>query len=707
MLQNLWHYYFEKDFQKHVKRILIYSISTIIIGVFTLTIFENWISQLYFLILFIVTVIWVFIYSYRLNRVFTLNTYVDKYFKKLVTFFEKDNISEEEVNKILNEFRLFFDECATKEEYYVCSNISKKSVEIFEVLLEKCNRMIINKKEKIAEYIFGKIINIGLYEIEIAENCKSTNLLYEIFMQQNKNLELCIKIGRFEWFKEYITKINSYMGNVHRKSNTLLFLWEINENIGELLLDGKQDWLEWLLNELYGINISFKYMHKEMSLKYYNHFLIYILLKELESAERKNYEMLITNLKRFTSEVFHQNENLSEFVVNYSVLAKNMYDKEMKKELKDFFEIVTSQNNILDNDQKWNEFLLYFLNITMEKWEGDFGKNNREIITNKIIKLSQCDNGINYYGYFPKYDMLINKNKMDSPIIDCIYEEFKTIFSRLIINNDLKLFYHVLKVHQKAITTLERNDRNVQEKLFEIYIFILNKVMNIENKKFIELVLGIMDETIEILDSNKKISNQFGNYIIEKISSTVMHKSYAKEDNMEQIIYFLSMSMDKQDGYKFILTDNSKINLLYKTIYNIGICCIENNMERALRDVSNCLGWKIIASIDNGNASQIDYLIERTIDLYNIAKNMQISKKTIVFMTTLFTTVGTYCCKEVKNRKYLKKIKEIILKETDVDSVKTAIELRTKENNIWDELFDGKTQELTAEFLKEINKPKR
>lgn len=227
--------------------------------------------------------------------------------------------------------------------------------------------------------------------------------------------------------------------------------------------------------------------------------------------------------------------------------------------------------------------------------------------------------------------------------------------------------------------------------------------MNIENKKFIELVLGIMDETIGILDSNKKISNQFGNYIIEKISSTVMHKSYAKEDNMEQIIYFLSMSMDKQEGYKFILTDNSKINLLYKTTYNIGICCIENNMERALRDVSNCLGWRIIASIDNGNSSQIDYLIGRTIDLYNIAKNMQISKKTIIFMTTLFTTVGTYCCKEVKNKKYLEKIKEIILKETDVESVKTAIELRTKENNIWDELFEGKTQELTAEFLKEIN----
>ena len=51
----------------------------------------------------------------------------------------------------------------------------------------------------------------------------------------------------------------------------------------------------------------------------------------------------------------------------------------------------------------------------------------------------------------------------------------------------------------------------------------------------------------------------------------------------------------------------------------------------------------------------------------------------------------------------IRNVSEIILKETEIDSVKTAIELRTKENNMWDELFDGKTQELTAEFLKEIN----
>ena len=33
----------------------------------------------------------------------------------------------------------------------------------------------------------------------------------------------------------------------------------------------------------------------------------------------------------------------------------------------------------------------------------------------------------------------------------------------------------------------------------------------------------------------------------------------------------------------------------------------------------------------------------------------------------------------------------------------TATELRTKENNMWDKLFEGQTQSLTQKFLKELN----
>lgn len=110
--------------------------------------------------------------------------------------------------------------------------------------------------------------------------------------------------------------------------------------------------------------------------------------------------------------------------------------------------------------------------------------------------------------------------------------------------------------------------------------------------------------------------------------------------------------------------------------------------------------------MDNDNSELSNYLIERTIDLFRIAQNMQISEKTLIFIMTLFTTVGTYCCKQIKYQTYLNKILNA-LKNEEYIRIKTAIELRTNENTMWDKLYDNRTKELTQKFLKELEKIKR
>lgn len=77
---------------------------------------------------------------------------------------------------------------------------------------------------------------------------------------------------------------------------------------------------------------------------------------------------------------------------------------------------------------------------------------------------------------------------------------------------------------------------------------------------------------------------------------------------------------------------------------------------------------------------------------------MQVSEKTLIFIMTLFTTVGTYCCKQTNYRPYLDKILNI-LKREDYMRIKTAIELRTNENTMWDNLYDNNTKQLTKKFL--------
>ena len=70
-----------------------------------------------------------------------------------------------------------------------------------------------------------------------------------------------------------------------------------------------------------------------------------------------------------------------------------------------------------------------------------------------------------------------------------------------------------------------------------------------------------------------------------------------------------------------------------------------------------------------------------------------------MFMLTLFTTVGAYCCKDAANKPHRDDIIKAIQDES-IDRVKNAISLRTSENDMWNELYENKTQQLTNEFFK-------
>ena len=258
----------------------------------------------------------------------------------------------------------------------------------------------------------------------------------------------------------------------------------------------------------------------------------------------------------------------------------------------------------------------------------------------------------------------------------------------------------------------------MQEKLFEICITILSRTVNIKNKKFIEITIGIIDDIVEQLDKDRKISDKFGKHIIEKISNIVISRSRIDENDAVSLICLLYGFIEDGKEYNFILSDNAKKKLLYKNIYNIGISCIENNKENAVykniynigisciennkenavRTVSNTLGWCIIRSINKDNSDLTKYIIDRTIDLYRIAENMQVSEKTLIFIMTLFTTVGTYCCKQANYKPYLDEIMKV-LKNVDYMRIKTAIELRTNENTMWDNLYENNTKQLTNKFL--------
>ncbi len=693
----------EKSFLKKVKFILIYSIINIMVGMLTLTIYCDLISQVYFIVLFLINIFIIFWNSYTINRTFTLNTYIEKYFKKITNDLEMNNINEEKIDNVFYDIHKLFDECIVKEEYYVCNSITEKNGELFQKLIEHCNRLLASEdkqKAMIAEYILKKIINSGIYQIKSAKHIENKTYLVELFRQQERNIRLCLKIKNIEWFKKYITKLNE-LARDYNDNEILDNLYSMNVNIGEeLLLEKEKMYIEWFIKEIYDLNLSLKYIYNNVNLKYFGKLLMLLLITDNEKNNSENYEVLKEILENFTKEITYGENEIQDVVIYYQLYGSEIIHKKDLNQVKQFIKIITNKKNRLLDNERWNAFILFYLNITSEEWD-ELGKENRKLIVEIILDLVLKDSKTIYLGFMPDYKEIIFNNRYNTNNINDICNEIKELLIRLMINNKVNMFYYVLKELKKAILDLEQSDRSVQEKLFDVCIGILSRTINIKNKEFIEISIGTIDEIIEGLDKERKISDKFGKHIIEEISDMIIYRHRIEESDAINLIYLLDGFLEEGKEYNFIVKYNEKKKLLYKSIYNIGISCIEDNKENAVRVVSNALGWYIIRSLDNDNSELSNYLIERTIDLFRIAQNMQISEKTLIFIMTLFTTVGTYCCKQIKYQTYLNKILNA-LKNEEYIRIKTAIELRTNENTMWDKLYDNRTKELTQKFLKEL-----
>ena len=222
-----------------------------------------------------------------------------------------------------------------------------------------------------------------------------------------------------------------------------------------------------------------------------------------------------------------------------------------------------------------------------------------------------------------------------------------------------------------------------------------------KNRRYIEILFQKIKDELRELDKISNVSDDFSKYIIEKLIDCA---KYIRKENNYVILYVVDMIFELlQEGneIQFINRDIKKKHFLYQNLYNIGTGCIENDFEEGIRKVSNVLGWFIIYNIKQGVSELVIYLIERAKELYTISNNMEVSAKTQIFILTLFTTVGTFCCKDNKNGIYLQKVLECIKNEND-EKIKTAIKLRTSENTMWNDLFNNQTEQLTKKFMKQL-----
>lgn len=662
-------------------------------------------SNLTFCVVSLFSITEILLKIYNTNKSLMVNTYIDDFTQKLKdSLGNSSNIRTEET---LKDIRHILDESIIKEEYYVAQNIVANIGEIFRSFLENSIKINQTETSETVKKSFDDIIDINIELLEMCQKIESENLVDKIISQQNKNLKFCINTAQRDWFESYLEKINCFMFKYQKQDNARYIdkIYRIYFSSYRALVDAKKtDWLKFMLNEIESVVGSLSFIVENINLSQYCMFVSQIVSYNIEQNYSDLDEFVHDKIRTMIEFVFREQSTFDSVKIYFALLF-NAFLKESIKKAIDFCDFLFAQ--ICNNNSSSIAFYDFKIYCIVALTEKDSERIYVENIYQFHLKL--CENVINSSNKdeltftVPNFEKLIFTNEYNTEKVDKLADDIKRLFHYAIIRENVFAFFSLFKMLNSLMRKTEIRHKHIQEKVFSIYSGLMVRTSLLPNKQFLEITFDMTEEMLHEIDKNNLVSSGLAEFIINKISYLAKNASKDMSQLVFKTINLLFSFLDKDDPMFFITKSSDRKKEVYKAMFNIGMSCIENNNEEGLRKASNAMGWFIKNSIDDGTVAHTNYLIERASELYNVSKKMEISSKTQTFILTLFTTMGTYCCKDLRLKSFLKGILHVI-KDTDVSIVETAVRLRTSENDMWNDMFENRTAELTRKFLREFTK---
>ena len=495
------------------------------------------------------------------------------------------------------------------------------------------------------------------------------------------------------------------LNNIDKKISSKIF--QMNENISTKLLNKEENWIKQFFKMLIEIYLPLNKMEDNNNFENIGIITILTIIEDFENIKKdekyeSKYKILIEFLKEYTQLLTNSSEKLVKVPFFYSLYGRKLLKFEDKDKTRDFIKILMSPQNSQMQDTAWNTMILDVLSKTTKKWEEEFGEENRKSIMNFIIYQCLQEEKAGYYIFLPNYKELIERSHDNKGKISKYLKEMEKFLIRIVSNDVEKMVYKFLdKLDDIMINT---DEEEIIVELITFYTKALKKVSS-ENKKLFEYIVYRLVDVIEKLDKEHKISEKIAKEVIEGIVGVA-----DLEDNEERIIDLLypfsEMLENEEEIYYFVATNKIKKKYIYKKLYNIGTICLENQMYDALKHISNILGWEIIENMKRKENDTANYILGRAIDIYKMSKNLRVPYSMRQYLMTLFTTIGPYTFKD-KDYHFLQSRIILFLKEEKSNLIDVSIELRTKENDMWDNLYENQTQSLVKKFRDKISEIKK
>ena len=691
-----------EEYLPQLKEYFVYALFVIVYGVFVIIKNNGWIENIFFSAVALFVIVAILLHTYRCSKSLMINTYINDFCQDIKERLEK---SQDQIDgQLLENISRVLDESLVKEEYYVVQNITHKLGDIFLGFLSNYIRMIENgnSSEEI-EKSYDEILGIYLFELDMCSKINSDLVIEDIINQNVKNIEFLIKYQQYERFKDYIHRVGLLNYNLQRegKDKNIAFLNAIYGRIFNILIkEERKDWIKYMVQDIFDLTKSLNFMYENVNLKYFTNILASAMLYSLKKEKDEIYEILFYEFKQLTTMLCKIPKGFSDVLVYYTLLFNSLKENDYEK-VEKFIEYIFDATVTLTDDSRFIEFKFYCISELANNCSSEMKEKIRKYHINTLLNTIEMRDKYKGYLFVPDFEKQISENQYQLEEIEKICDEIRRLLNKCIICDNVLSYYWLLDILNSCLSKTETKNKDIQCKLFDIYTLLINRTARLKNRQYLEILFSQLSDEMRELDKLRNVSNDFAMHIIKKITSCAR---YGEKENNYVVLCVVDLFrdlLDENNEVYFINNFPDRKKELYRGLFNIGTSCIENNFEQGIREVSNVLGWFTIYNLRQGAGQLVTYLIERANELYIISKKMEVTFKTQTFLLTLFTTVGTYCCKENKNRLYLQKIMDCIKNEKK-DMVYTAIRLRTSENDMWNDLFENQTEQLTKNFIKQF-----
>lgn len=693
------------DMQKQhfpdTKKYLLIVLCNILFGSVILCIGKGFASFICYIIFAVTVIVTIVIAILKSNKTLMLNPYVETICVDMEeTLKRTDGIIPE---RTLSNIKSILDECATKEEYHTVGVVVEKTGEVFRAFLKSNISEHSGVEKELRMDTFESIVELNVFELNLCKTIKSQELIKKIVRQQRRNLCFCIENLQITWYEKYFDEYLRYLYKSLDEDNSemiRLIYKTFTKIMVTLYENGQQVSAESTMTKIAETNDSFAVINKSGNYKSYIGFLIgaahYAIEEKNDSLRRIAFEKICD----FSIVLSKQNMLFDDLIEYYKIFFDQMLEFDYQeginlfKRLSGIFSYNYTQNTC------YLEYSMFCLSRLIDK-DKELKTHREELLSYHIDVLYQVGKAKEKYrGYlfYPDFKSFLLDVQYEKDKVENITKHIKTILNQTILCDNIPMFYQFLQEVNCVLESTESRQVAIQENIFLLYIWLINRTRQLINKQFLELAFFNIEDVIEKLDNKKQISQAFGNFIINNLHDCCKTNVFKNGDVSVEIVELLHNFLADGDEKRFVATRSETKRLLYKTLFNIGTSCVENGFEEGIRSVSNSLGWLTIYSIKDGNSDLTKYLIDRVVELYSISCQMEISHQTRMFMLTLFPTVGAFCC---KNSRYNSFCDSLIngIKFEDVNNVETAVRLRTSENDMWNTLYEGRTEELTEKFM--------